>query len=136
MNKISKKIAKVKRVWLQFRMLTIRDGWNIAKYLNKRSVFQHFGKNCYYAPIILPAKHELVCLNYNAVISAGAVVTKDIEVNSVVAGVPEKIISSYNEVKDKVLKYSGILCKKGYTSDAWVSELTEVESLQHNTNKG
>lgn len=68
---MSKTVAKIKRVWLQFRILTIRDGWKKANYLKKKGIFHHIGNNCYYAPIYLPAEPELISLHDNVVVSAG-----------------------------------------------------------------
>ena len=64
-------IAKIKRVWIQFRLFTIRDGWKKALYLKKHHIFRHIGDGCYYASILLPAEPELVYLHDNVIISAG-----------------------------------------------------------------
>ena len=47
-----------------------------------------------------------VTIGDNVVIAAGSVVSKNIPSNSVVAGVPAKIIKSINEYKEKALKNS------------------------------
>lgn len=76
MNKIDKNIDKIN---------TIEIGNNV---------------NVGWDSIILPG----VNIGDNVVIGAGAIVTKDIPNNSVVAGVPARIIESIDEYRDKVLK--------------------------------
>lgn len=184
MNKVA---AKIKRIWLQFRLMTIRDGWKKAEYLKKHNIFNSIGEHCYYASVLLPAEPELVTLHDNVVISAGVrlithsvahvvfnreesankyvcrfgrieignnvyvgadsiiqfdvnvgdnciiaaggVVTRNIETNSVVAGVPARKICSYEDAKRKHLLYS----KKfgdGVGGDTWVSELIKISSVE------
>lgn len=67
----SKLVGKGKRIWLQIRLATIRDGWKKAEYLKRKHIFHYIGENCYYAPIYLPAEPEMVSLHDNVVISAG-----------------------------------------------------------------
>lgn len=183
------KIAgKVKRIWLQFRLATIRDGWKKAEYLKKKKIFHHIGENCYYAPIYLPAEPEMVSLHNNVVISAGvrlithsvahivfnheertnkylcrygkieikdnvyvgadaiiqfdvtiqekcivaagSVVTKDVSSNSVIAGIPARKISTYEEAKLKALKYSNQFLDNNFNGDTWVSELNKNRPVQ------
>lgn len=179
----SKLVGKGKRIWLQIRLATIRDGWKKAKYLKKKHIFHHIGENCYYAPIYLPAEPEMVSLHDNVVISAGvrlithsvahvvfnreentnkylcrygkieikdnvyvgadaiiqfdvtigekciiaagSVVTKDVLPNSVIAGVPAKKISTYEETKLKAMNYSEQFSNSNFNGDTWVSGLNK-----------
>ena len=47
-----------------------------------------------------------VTIGKNCVIAAGAVVTKDVPEGSVVAGIPAKVIGSYEDLKKRRLEYS------------------------------
>lgn len=47
-----------------------------------------------------------VTIGENCIIAAGAVVTKDVESGSVMAGIPAKKIGNYDEIKEKTLEYS------------------------------
>jgi len=47
-----------------------------------------------------------VTIGKNCIVAAGSVVTKDIPEGSVVAGVPAKVIGTYEESRMKALKYS------------------------------
>lgn len=64
----------------------------------------HIGNNVFVGidSIILPG----VTIGDNVVVGAGSVVTKDIESNNVVAGVPAKQIKSVSEYKSKALEKS------------------------------
>lgn len=62
---------KIKRNYINLKLLLIRNGWKKAEYIRKKKIFYHVGKNCYYHPNILPAEPFLVCLHDNVVISAG-----------------------------------------------------------------
>lgn len=62
---------KLRRIYRQFRMLMIRDGWKKAKWLKKNNILYHIGEHCYYHPTLLPAEPFLVCLHNNVIISAG-----------------------------------------------------------------
>lgn len=42
-----------------------------------------------------------VRINENVVVAAGSVVTKDVPANSVIAGVPARVIGNFNDLKDK-----------------------------------
>ena len=48
--------------------------------------------------------------------------TKDIESNSVVAGVPARKIATYKEAKTKARDYSDSFHSDSFTGDTWVSE--------------
>lgn len=70
-NKLYVTFDKFRRYYLQFKLISIRDGWKKARYLKKHNIFYHIGENCYYCPNILPAEPFLVCLHNNVCISAG-----------------------------------------------------------------
>lgn len=71
MNKFNKLKAKIRKYYLQFKVLTIRDGWKKASYLKKHNIFHHIGKNCFYCSNLLPPEPQFVCLHDNVVIAAG-----------------------------------------------------------------
>ncbi len=62
---------KIKRNYINLKLIIIRNGWKKAEYLKNKKIFYHIGSNCYYHPNILPAEPFLVCLHDNVVISAG-----------------------------------------------------------------
>lgn len=74
---------KIRRVFIQFKLIVTRNGWKKAEWLKKHNVFYHIGKHCYYHPNILPAEPFLVCLHDNVVISAGVRLITHSAVNSV-----------------------------------------------------
>lgn len=59
------------------------------------------------------------------IIAAGSVVMKDVSPNSVIAGVPAKKISTYEETKLKAMNYSEQFSNSNFNSDTWVSELNK-----------
>lgn len=74
---------KIRRVFIQFKLIITRNGWKKAEWLKKHKVFYHIGKHCYYHPNILPAEPFLVCLHDNVVISAGVRLITHSAVNAV-----------------------------------------------------
>lgn len=65
-----------------------------------------------------------VKIGANSIVAAGAVVTKDVPSGSVVAGVPAKVIGSYEETKEKALEYSKQFGDVG--SDRTVAHLLQI----------
>ena len=53
-----------------------------------------------------------ITIGNNVIIAAGAIVTHDIPDNSVVAGVPAKIIGTYSDTKKKHKEYSENIMKQ------------------------
>lgn len=148
-----KLIDKIRRAIIQFKMVSIRNGWKKAEFLKKKNIFHHIGEHSFYQSTYLPAEpflvsignnvaisagvrlithsaahvifdkedntNEYICrhgkveignnvyigadviinmgitIGNNVIIAAGAIVTHDIPDNSVVAGVPAKIIGTY-----------------------------------------
>lgn len=90
-----------------------------------------FGKievkdNCFIGikSIILPN----VTIGPNSVVGAGSVVTKDVPPNTVVAGVPAKIISPISEYKEKCMKRWKELNLKG-PRQTWEKQLIKYFEL-------
>ncbi len=52
-----------------------------------------------------------VTIGKNSIVAAGAVVTKDVPEGSIVAGVPAKVIGTYDELKKKRYDYSQVFLK-------------------------
>ena len=63
-----------------------------------------------------------VTIGNNCIIAAGAVVTKDVPENSIVGGVPAKVIGSYEESKNKHLEW-----QKRFKNDNDVEEIVKKE---------
>lgn len=174
----------IRRSWIQFRMITIPNGWEKAEFLKRHRIFHRIGEHCFYQSIFLPAEPFLVSLHDNVVVSAGvrfathsgvhtvfnyedktnqyvckcgkieihdnvyiganvivnmgvtigcncilaagAVVTKDVPSGSVVAGIPARVIESYEKAKRKALEYS-----KKFTDAGFVEPCTVEEMLQY-----
>ena len=86
-----------------------------------------FGKieikdNCFIGinSIIMPN----VTIGPNAVVGAGSVVTKDVPANTVVAGVPARVICSTDEYKEKCIKRWAELKLEG-SREMWEKQLME-----------
>lgn len=157
-----KLIDKIRRAIIQFKMVSIRNGWKKAEFLKKKNIFHHIGEHSFYQSTYLPAEpflvsignnvaisagvrlithsaahvifdkedntNEYICrhgkveignnvyigadviinmgitIGNNVIIAAGAIVTHDIPDNSVVAGVPAKIIGTYTLIPRKSTK--------------------------------
>ena len=65
-----------------------------------------------------------VKIGANSIVAAGAIVTKDVPPGSVVAGVPAKVIGTYEETKEKALEYSKQFGDVG--SDRTVAHLKQI----------
>ena len=65
-----------------------------------------------------------VTIGTKSIVAAGAVVTKDVPSGSVVAGVPAKVIGTYEETKRKALEYSQQFGDIG--SDRSIEHLKEI----------
>lgn len=68
-----------------------------------------------------------VTIGANSIIAAGAVVTKDVPSGSVVAGVPARIIGSYEETKRKAYNYSQAFGNVG--EDRTVAHLVKIAGM-------
>lgn len=157
-----KLIDKIRRAIIQFKMVSIRNGWKKAEFLKKKNIFHHIGEHSFYQSTYLPAEpflvsignnvaisagvrlithsaahvifdkedntNEYICrhgkveignnvyigadviinmgitIGNNVIIAAGAIVTHDMPDNSVVAGVPAKIIGTYTLIPRKSTK--------------------------------
>lgn len=71
MGKLYDIYDKIRRNYINLKLIYTRNGWKKAEYLKKKNIFYHIGNNCYYHPNIIPAEPFLVCLHDNVVISAG-----------------------------------------------------------------
>ena len=65
-----------------------------------------------------------VTIGANSIVAAGAIVTKDVPSGSVVAGVPAKVIGTYEETKKKALEHSKQFGDVG--SDRTVAHLKQI----------
>lgn len=173
----------IRRLWIQSKMIMIRNGWEKAEFLKKIKVFHRIGEHCFYQSVFLPAEPFLVSLHNNVVISAGvrlathsaahtvfnyedktdqyvcqhgkieihdnvyigagviinmgvtihencivaagAVVTKDVPSGSVVAGIPARVIESYEDAKRKALGYSKKFTNVGFAEPCTVEEMLQ-----------
>ena len=96
--------------------------WVFRKELPNLNVFNkiEIKDNCFIGvnAIILPG----VTIGPNSVVGAGAVVTKNVLANTVVAGVPAKVTSSLEEYKSKCIENWEKLNLKG-PHNAWEKQL-------------
>lgn len=70
MGKLYDIYDKIRRNYINLKLIYTRNGWKIAEYLRKKNIFYHIGDNCCYYHNTFPAKLFLVCLHDNVVISA------------------------------------------------------------------
>lgn len=92
---------KLRRYYIQFKLIAIRDGWKKARFIKKHKIFNKIGENCYYNPNILPAEQFLVEMGNNVVISAG--------VRLVTHSVAHCVFNHEENVNDYVCKYGKIV---------------------------
>ncbi len=71
------------------------------KWLKKNDIFYSCGEHILFQPRKLPNDPKLIKLHNNIAVAAGAVVTKDIPVGVIVAGVPAKAIGSFDDIVDR-----------------------------------
>ena len=64
-----------------------------------------------------------VTIGSNCIVAAGAVVTKDVPSGSVVAGIPAKVIGSFEESKMKAEIFSDKICNLGGQNVTVVREM-------------
>ena len=84
--------------------------------------------NCFigHSSIIMPG----VTIGENSIVGAGAVVTKDVPSNSVVAGVPAKVLCTSDEYAEKLLKNTPDYDIEAYKKDE-KSEILRMLGLDH-----
>ena len=139
---------RLRMLWYQFRMLTIRDGVKRTAYLKKRNVYAGIGENVMIQSRKIPLYPELIrignnvrmasnvlfvthdvvhnmlnrispktekilvggvfhekvgCIEIgnNVFIGTGSIITKDVPDNVVVAGIPAKVIGTFDTFLDK-----------------------------------
>ena len=66
-----KLIDKIRRAIIQFKMVSIRNGWKKAEFLKKKNIFHHIGEHSFYQSTYFPAEPFLVSIGNNVAISAG-----------------------------------------------------------------
>lgn len=183
-----KLIDKIRRAIIQFKMVSIRNGWKKAEFLKKKNIFHHIGEHSFYQSTYLPAEpflvsignnvaisagvrlithsaahvifdkedntNEYICrhgkveignnvyigadviINFgvtignNVIVAAGAIVTHDIPDNSVVAGVPAKIIGTYEDAMKKHKEYSKKYNELGFKEPCTVREMLNAIPIE------
>lgn len=92
------------------RLITHSVENNIFNYEeNTKEYYCRFGKIEIHDNVYIGANviiNHGVTIGSNSIIAAGAIVTKDVEEGSIMAGIPAKKIGSYNELKDKTWRIS------------------------------
>lgn len=63
--------TQFQRKMVMLKMMTIKGGWNRAKYLKKKKVFYSMGESCYYHPFRIPAEAHLVSIGDNVFLGTG-----------------------------------------------------------------
>lgn len=76
-----------------------------------------------------------VTIGDNCIVAAGAVVTKDVPSGNVVAGIPAKVIGSYDESKRKLLEFSKPYLDMGLREPCTVEEMVKRKE-HHNVHFG
>lgn len=71
-----------------------------------------------------------VTIHSNVIVAAGAVVTHDVPENSVVAGIPAKIIGTYEEAKNKHRLYSKKYNDLGLKEPCSVKEMVDAVPIK------
>jgi acetyltransferase-like isoleucine patch superfamily enzyme len=75
-----------------------------------------------------------VTIGSNVIIAAGSIVTHDIPDNSVVAGVPAKIIGTYEDTKAKHKLYSEQYTSQGLKEPCTVAQMIELKPIEFDDN--
>lgn len=70
-----------------------------------------------------------VTIGDNCIIAAGAIVTKDIPSGSIVAGVPARVIGSYDEAKQKAKKFNEPYLQMGLREPCTVEEMVKIDKI-------
>lgn len=123
--------------------VAISAGVRIITHSALNTVFNHEEKTdkylCRYGKVEIGNNVYIgadVIINYgvsvgnNCIIAAGTIVTKDIPDNSVVAGVPAKIIGTYNDSKTKLKEFSKPYLDKGLREPCTVREMLEYNEKE------
>lgn len=76
-----------------------------------------------------------VTIGSKCIVAAGSVVTKDVPSGSVVAGIPARIIGSYEETKRKAKAYSMPFTEVGFREPCSVAEMLNYECSSLKTAK-
>lgn len=103
---------------------------------NKVKHFCPYGKVEIHSNVYIGANAIInygVTIGKNSIIAAGAVVTKDVPENSVVGGVPAKVIGNYEDVKKKNEQFSEKFQKM--TEPATVKNMLKYAPVQFDIDK-
>lgn len=108
------------KITANVRFITHDGGSFVFRHLERYKDVRRFGKitikdNCFIgnSVILMPG----VTIGPNAVVGAGAVVTKDVPPNSVVGGVPAKYLMTVEEYAEKSLQKMPVFDMESYKQD-------------------
>ena len=190
-RRITNKLDKIRRLYIQFRLAFISNPRKRADWLRKKKIFHYIGANVNIKTRLLPAEPFLVALHdnvylaadvrlithsltnmvfnnlthtrdfyapygkieiknnvfvgagaiimygvtigANVIVAAGSIVTKDVPDGSVVAGIPAKVIGSFEET----MKREKIRCEnfKRKPKGRTVRDLLEVSPVEFEIDK-
>lgn len=97
-------LKTLKRYWMMLRLISIGGGYSRAEYLKKKHYFKSIGEHVYLQPWNFGTEPELISFGDNVIIGAGSLVNKSIPSGTVAAGVPCKVIGSFEEYQRKMVK--------------------------------
>lgn len=123
-------MKKIKEKLIKIKFFLIWDGVKRAEFLKKHKILYSIGENCLFQSRNFPMDPKLIKFHNNVSVAAGSVVTKSVPENSIVAGVPAKVIGKFDVLERDREDNDSYLLNKNY------DEIIDISWNNFNKNKG